>query len=38
METRILQIKKAQEHEFLRKKNVVGVGIGKKIVGGKQTD
>jgi len=38
METRILQIKKAQEHELLGKKNVVGVGIGKKIVGGKQAD
>ncbi len=33
METRILQIKKAREHELLRKKSVVGVGIGKKIVG-----
>jgi hypothetical protein len=38
METRILHIKKAQEHKLLKKKNVIGVGIGKKIVGGKQTD
>jgi hypothetical protein len=38
METKILQIKKSQEHKLLEKKNVIGVGIGKKIVGGKQTD
>ena len=38
MSTRIKEVKSAHEHELLRKKNVVGVGIGKKIVGGKQTD
>lgn len=38
MEARIREVKEAQEHTLLRKRNVVGVGIGKKIVGGKQTD
>jgi hypothetical protein len=38
MEAKIMEVKRAHEHKLLRKKNVVGVGIGKKIVGGKQTD
>ncbi len=33
-----MEVKRAQEHKLLQKKNVVGVGIGKKIVEGKQTD
>jgi len=33
-----MEIKRAHEHKLLQKKNVVGVGIGKKIIGGKQTD
>ena len=38
MEAKIMEVKRAHEHKLLQKKNVVGVGIGKKIVGGKQTD
>ncbi|MGD0624531.1 MAG: hypothetical protein ABSB32_07395 [Thermodesulfobacteriota bacterium] len=38
MEAKIMEVKRAQEHKLLQKKNVVGVGIGKKIVEGKQTD
>lgn len=38
MNTGIIEVKRAHEHELLRKKNVVGVGIGKKIVRGKQTN
>lgn len=33
-----MEVKRAHEHKLLQKKNVVGVGIGKKIIGGKQTD
>jgi len=38
MEAKIMEVKRAHEHKLLQKKNVVGVGIGKKIVGGKQTE
>jgi hypothetical protein len=38
MEGKIMEVKRVHEHKLIRKKNVVGVGIGKKIVGGKQTD
>jgi len=33
-----MEIKRAHEHRLLQKKNVAGVGIGKKIIAGKQTD
>jgi len=38
VDQRILEVKRAHERKLLGKKNVVGVGVGKKIVGGKQTD
>lgn len=38
MKENIMEVKQAHERNLLRKNNVVGVGIGKKMVGGKQTD
>ena len=37
MDAKIMDVKRAHEHALLRKMNVVGIGIGKKIAGGKQT-
>ncbi len=35
---RIIEVKDKYEHELLRKKNVVGVGVGFRQRGGRQTD
>lgn len=38
MKDRIREIKDKHTHELLKLKGVVGVGIGKKVVAGKETD